>query len=98
MKYLQQYEIYEKVMGQKIKLIADRSTFYLGKYYNKKEMTKILSQIMYNLGLIEKEAEFLGGGDWGYAFKVGNKVIKLTRDEQEFVNANRLRKKHCIYS
>lgn len=52
MKYLQQYKIYEKkAMGQKINLISDESTFFK---YNKKEMTKILSQIMYNLGLTEK--------------------------------------------
>lgn len=42
---------------------------------------------------LDDNIEKLGGGIFGKAYKIGNKVIKITGDEDEYYNALKLRRK-----
>lgn len=71
-----------------------------GKYfytYSPVQMSHILGRILYNLGLDTDTVQYLGAGCYGYAFRVGDKVVKITEDEAEYRNANRVRRKATHY-
>jgi hypothetical protein len=58
-------------------------------------LASYLERIIRDLGYTTEEITYLGGEAWGQAFKVEDKVIKITADEKEYINASRLRKRYA---
>jgi hypothetical protein len=44
-------------------------------------------------GFDTKKLKYLGSGAFGSAYRIGKKVLKITSDHDEYMNANKLRRK-----
>lgn len=62
------------------------------KYFERWDMA-LAKRIAEDSGFDPEELIYLGGGAYGDAFKIGDKVLKITSDWEEYMNANKLRRK-----
>lgn len=62
------------------------------KYFEKWDMA-LAKRIAEDYGFDPEELVYLGSGSYGDAFKIGDKVLKITSDREEYMNANKLRRK-----
>lgn len=62
------------------------------KYFERWDMA-LAKRIAEDCGFNPDELIYLGSGSFGDAFKIGDKVLKITSDFEEYMNANKLRRK-----